>query len=207
MPSNKLSLILTAIGGAAATQATGQIVFWTGSVSSNVSSAPIYFELGDNNDPIAALSLASSDGNLRWDTYDSPNRPKITGNYLQVVTSGYVSQLSGSTMIDATQSFADAKFPGSFFGSNDGLSGWGFGDRAYVGVRLEEGATETFRYGWLDVSRDGSSTFTVYGLALEQTIGVGIEAGAVPEPATTGLMAALAGSAAVFAARRRRKTA
>ncbi len=49
---------------------------------------------------------------------------------------------------------------------------------------------------------------TIYEMAYEDQIGVGIQAGAVPEPAaTTALAGLMAGSIAAYGARRRRKAA
>ena len=58
---------------------------------------------------------------------------------------------------------------------------WGI--RAYIGIEFQIG--EATHYGWIDVEGDVSLPhITVYGWAYESTPGIGIIAGAIPEPST-----------------------
>ncbi len=76
----------------------------------------------------------------------------------------------------------------------------------YVGVQLISGAN----YGWTEIALTSFNSMTVYGFAYRDT-GASILAGQtidVPEPAEAGVLAGvLAGSAAAYAARRKRLAA
>jgi hypothetical protein len=73
----------------------------------------------------------------------------------------------------------------------------------YLGVQL----TPSSDYGWVEIALTAFNSMTVYGFAYDNT-GAAINAGAVPEPADAGLLAGvLAGSAAAYAARRKRLAA
>lgn len=64
----------------------------------------------------------------------------------------------------------------------------------YVGVRLDDigNGPEEFYYGWLRMTYNkDAQTVTLHDFAYESTQNVAIQAGAVPEPAETGLLAAL----------------
>ena len=72
------------------------------------------------------------------------------------------------------------------------------GTLRYIGVQFDPG--DGYHYGWIGVTRSGAD-FDVSGWAYEQTAGVPIEAGAVPEPTTL----ALPGVGALGLLRRRRR--
>jgi len=103
---------------------------------------------------------------------------------------------------------------GQSIGSSGGAAGWHVGTSyadyhnqpgypwspvsgsvtGYVGVRLDnigEG-TVNYYYGWLRMTYDkDNQTVTLHDFAYQNTQNVAINAGAVPEPAETGLLAAL----------------
>ncbi len=82
-------------------------------------------------------------------------------------------------------------------------SAWSPGSTGYIGLSLNNGAN----YGWVSVTYNSDQTLTIHDFAYQDS-GAAILAGdtgmAIPEPATTGLIAAaLAGSVAIFLKRRR----
>ncbi len=72
-----------------------------------------------------------------------------------------------------------------FAGTTDFEGEMSFGDRGYFGLTFEIGGDT--HYGWVDFSED-TSTQTIYGWAYESDAGVGIRAGAIPEPSSTALL-------------------
>lgn len=75
---------------------------------------------------------------------------------------------------------------------------------AYVGIELWNGAGGT-NFGWIELDYNGpAQTLTVVDWAYQTTPGVGILAGAVPEPATSGIV--LAGIGALYFSRRFRRS-
>jgi hypothetical protein len=69
-----------------------------------------------------------------------------------------------------------------------GRDGEFWGTRAYVGIEFQ--SDDGIHYGWFDVEGDPSTPYAVvYGWAYESTPGMGIIAGAVPEPSSVLLFA------------------
>lgn len=60
--------------------------------------------------------------------------------------------------------------------------------RDFIGVRFNNEAGDIF-YGYVDVTVNPDYTATLHGFAYENSPGVGIVTGAVPEPASLGLIA------------------
>ncbi len=83
------------------------------------------------------------------------------------------------------------------------------GTHGYLGLRVEP-TVSAFKYGWAEISYNVDGSLTLYGFAV-QTDGTSINTGqtsAVPEPAETGLVAALlAGGVAVWRRRQAFKRA
>jgi len=116
---------------------------------------------------------------------------------------------------------------GSSIGSAGGANGWdtGFnyadyhnaggyawntnanGTTGYIGVRLNNnGTTSGTYYGWVRMTYDdASNSLTLHDFAYQTTADLAINAGAVPEPAETGILAAL-GAGGLAAWRRLRKS-
>ena len=85
---------------------------------------------------------------------------------------------------------------------NTGKIGEFWGRRAYIGVEFQ--ADDGVHYGWFDVEGDISTPYAViYGWAYESTPGMGLIAGAIPEPST--LMLFGTGATAIFISRCKRK--
>jgi hypothetical protein len=123
---------------------------------------------------------------------------------------GYAARLSANTTIDQNLSFPTysriflARFAsgpwGSYYG--DTISG-------FLGLAIQNGTDVNF--GWAEVewyhgsdTTTDPSTITLKRFAYQTEVNTPIEAGAIPEPATAGLFAALAAGAGALALRRRR---
>jgi hypothetical protein len=81
------------------------------------------------------------------------------------------------------------------------------GSKAYAGLEFvtNPGGGQTVQFGWVELSYNVDQTVTLYGFAYDNS-GAAIAAGAVPEPAEDAALGALlAGCAAAYAARRRRR--
>ena len=165
---------------------------------------------------IAIGQFSSQDLNLDGDAYNDillknyvfgGNYQGATVNFApgKVVgfTTGlnYATALSAGDTIDATTtaggpsvvSLAYANNPDSQFDSASG---------AFIGLEFPINATSHF--GWVRVDIDNAAgTFNIVDWAYESTPGVGIEAGAIPEPGSLALLAA--GAAGVAGLRRRKK--
>jgi hypothetical protein len=79
------------------------------------------------------------------------------------------------------------------------------------GIRLFNEATNTTHYGWIRMILNGTGTAitpgTIVDWAFESTPNTAIAAGAIPEPSTTALLAAMAAGAVGLRAWRKRKAA
>jgi hypothetical protein len=206
----KAILAAPALGAAAVAPAGAAIVFTPVNGGSGLSVAhndpfAIYFSVSDRRVQTTYFSEAQFllqfyDG-LAGAPYVSPN----PNGYFAVAACGcyYAYKLSAGAGINETLlSFYAA--PGYLRYGSGGF--WSQGDRGYVGLGLV--VSDQKYYGWADVSYNADSSLTLYGFAYENVANTTIQAGAVPEPADAALVGALvAGSAAAFAARRKRKLA
>jgi hypothetical protein len=145
--------------------------------------------------------------------------PDVAGSAIGVVgqyLSGYpyAGRLSAGTVIDRSIGFIVlaqvAGNPASMaFGPGYPNSQWAFAgsNSGYLGVRFRIDTAEHFAWMRLTVAPQASANpraITVHEWAYENVPGVGIAAGAIPEPSALGLLAL--GSVGL-AARRRRKAA
>jgi hypothetical protein len=130
--------------------------------------------------------------------------------------SGNIAGLSAGDHIDPAQKFTTqaatgpngqtgyfiqhlvSSYNGTAYGNFIGAHG------AFLGLRFQIPADNSTHFGWARVSVDDDLTMTLVDWAYESTPGVGILAGAVPEPASLGLLAL--GAAGVIALRRGRKS-
>jgi hypothetical protein len=112
----------------------------------------------------------------------------------------YVSALATGFLIDSSS--AGPTFLGSMaFGASNPNAQFNSVTDAYVGLSFPIGPATHFGWVRVDVT-NSTSTFVIKDWAYEATAGVGILAGAVPEPTSLGLLAA--GAAGVATMRRRR---
>jgi len=103
----------------------------------------------------------------------------------------------GSTFYNVKKTYlSESNNPGNYYWTPSAT-------HYYLGVQL----TPSNDYGWVEIALTSFDSLTVYGFAYNTT-GAAINAGAVPEPADAGVLAGvLAGSAAAYAARRKRLAA
>jgi len=160
---------------------------WQGSEAFDLdldANGSVDFSLSASMNNISGISSANPDTN-RYLIHLSP--PPNIGGPVAALNSGYVinSNSGGST-------------PEEWFGLegmdtfiiifNTGISGEFYNHRGFVGLTFE--STNRTHYGWLDIEgMSSSSQIRVRGWAYESTPGVGIVAGAVPEPSSVALFA------------------
>ncbi len=136
------------------------------------------------------------------------NYQGLTVNYFPGKAAGfttglnYTSALAEGTLIDAAAT-ASGNFAQSMAYANNPDSQFDNATNAYIGLEFPISGPNHF--GWIRVSIDNAAgTFVIHDWGYESTPGVGIEAGATPEPGTLGMLAA---GAAGLACMRRRKNA
>lgn len=112
----------------------------------------------------------------------------------------YISNLTAGASIDST-TVGPQYFGSMAYGSNNPNAEFNDAPDAYIGLSF--GTNPNLRYGWIRVGIDNANaSFVVKDWAYQSEVGVGITAGAVPEPGTLGMLAA--GAAGIAALRRRR---
>jgi hypothetical protein len=160
------------------------------------------------------LELFVSEGPSRDNSYEFFNMLNIHGNYVEfAVGSGFldIKNFSSGATIDSSSvwsgnsykdfsSFTErfGPFPSTF------ENGEFRNTNGYAGMRLTDGAN--VYYGWIQVSvtnyNNSGITGTLIDWAYDNTPGQAIQAAAVPEPSTAGL---LFGAAAIYCLVRRRR--
>lgn len=123
---------------------------------------------------------------------------------------GAVSALESGFMIDAGSGDGSLDWFGDDYeywstlmlNLDPGEAGEFWGQRAYIGVQFQ--MDDGVHYGWFDVEGGASGPYAVIrGWAYESTPGMGLIAGAIPEPSTLILFAA--GATAIILSRRKKK--
>lgn len=164
---------------------------------------------------IAIAQFSSQDLDLDGDTYNDillknyvfgGNYQGATVNFYPGKVVGfstglsYATALSAGTTIDAAAT-SGGPFAVSLGYANNPNSQFDNVTGAFIGLEFPINATSHF--GWIRVDIDNAAgTFNIVDWAYEDQPGVGIEAGAVPEP---GSLALLAAGAAGLASIRRKK--
>jgi hypothetical protein len=117
-------------------------------------------------------------------------------------------KITGGTVI-GTSSTLMGENSAAYLDTSYSQGNWAGGGSGYLGFSFLNGATDETNYGFVEINyNDDANTLELVRFAYDNT-GAGILAGAsltaVPEPSTTAaVMALVAGSAALFTARRRR---
>ena len=187
------AIIYTSVnGGLGQTISPGAHLYFK--VSAPASIHPTYMS-GDE------FEMAFSYDNPDLPTFSkAPNSTSLVIGYTGTPT-GYVSKLSFGATISGSS-------PQTVFGyfSSYGKGPWAGGGTGYVGLIIGKGATSF--YGWANITYNSSlNELTLFSFAYQDDRSA-IQAGAVPEPAEAAIVGGLlAGSAAAFAARRKRKLA
>lgn len=123
----------------------------------------------------------------------------------------YNSEAAAASELVVVINLLDSLIPGSVI---DGNSIYGYGGsyasllggtNALIGFNFFIG--EDTHYGWMELAFDGDTPLTLVGAAWESQAGVGITAGAIPEPSELAIASALFAAAAVAVHRRRRRHA
>jgi len=94
---------------------------------------------------------------------------------------------------------------GFFSYSGGATGGWSIPDSGYMGFQFNDG-TGIINYGWAELTLNdfgSEDTFVLNRYAVETTPGLGITAGAIPEPST--LVFLLAGATGLYYIRNRKK--
>lgn len=110
-----------------------------------------------------------------------PSPPPNIGGRVAALDFGYIiNQNSGSSSPEAW--FNSKAWNNLTIIVSTGQSGEFINHRGFVG--LEFNTTDGTHYGWLEIEGMVGSQIQIYGWAYESTPGVGIVAGAVPEPSS-----------------------
>lgn len=120
------------------------------------------------------------------------------------LSSDYYVNVPEGTLIDDTSAFVVDGFASvNHVGTDPGM--FVPGEPGILGFEFTKTADSSIHYGWLrfEVGADGGPGVIV-DWAYENTAGTAIQAGAVPEPSTLGLIAVAALGGAVFGRRRGR---
>lgn len=202
-PSSRVVLSTAVMAAAAAAPASGAITHFIpeSPLTLPYGSSELFFSL-----TTGSVSQATT-GDEEYRLFYSDGltvKPKIMGfggNHISITPYGYATYFAeGATIGSETTPYQGVVVDINFLHS--AYSDWASGTRGFMGLIVDAGTDP--KYGWAEIEFETNNTLTLYGFAYEDS-GAPITAGAVPEPATVGLLAALAaGSAAVYA--RRRKT-
>jgi hypothetical protein len=195
-----------AAGAAIAAPPAEATIIWSGPVSINIPSttAGIYLNV------VTGVFSPTPAGAPGWDVnpYSSTGlsmfNPTVPAGGVYVGVSGYYN-LSTGTVIDAASLYSSGGFsatspnPLALNSSNN-----------IIGFRFQNEATgNQIQYGWMRISLSGTSGSqprAIVEYAYEDS-GVGIAAGAVPEPSTFALLGVMAAGALGVREWRRRKAA
>ncbi len=207
----KLLLAAPALGALAAAPASHATIVYTNPPDLTASSPNnIFFDLGANGGTGSSSlsSFPAADFYLKFYYNTQPLVPMlrfaVNGNLL-AASGGFVTNFPYGTSINSSLFSTQNYIALNNAGANN--AHWpANGSPGYVGLEFNGGSGPVF--GWAQVSYNSNHSLTLYDFAY-QSDGSPILAGqtaAVPEPAESAAFAALlAGSAAAFAARRRRK--
>ncbi len=160
-----------------------------------------------NSQPINLDGDAFNDITLKNYTFGGGNYQGATVNFAPGQTVGftagglqYVSRLTAGTLISAAN-IGPSFFGSMAYGANNPNAQFNNVTGAFLGLSFPSGGN-TF-YGWIRVDiNNATGTFVIDDWAYQSTPNTGIQAGAIPEPSSLGLLAL--GAAGLAAYRRRR---
>jgi hypothetical protein len=198
MKKNLRSLGITTTAGLAASSASATIIHTTLSEPLLVSApSELYFNLEEQTAG-ESLSLGPGRFEFNW-RYGDSSKPIISGSDSGsgiAINGGYASRFNGGEIISSSLYFV-----GTADIAYSGIGNFSLEPRGFLGLRFDNNGTDNF--GWADIEFNSSDQLVLYSFAYDDS-GSAIQAGAIPEPRTSAFLAALvAGSAAMFARRRK----
>jgi hypothetical protein len=116
---------------------------------------------------------------------------------------GYIARLAGGAGIGASGIFGESPNDLASVSGTAQYGNWTALGTGYFGFRF--GLPDGQHFGWAQISILGDYRITLHDFAYESTPGASITAGAIPEPATSSLVALALGASGLAAYRARRK--
>jgi len=184
----KISLCVALLAGATALRADivhNPTYFLLGEVFQGTEE----FDLDVNSDGTIDFSITASlnyfsgihpDGQNQYLIHPDP--PPNIGGGVAALDFNYL--IGSNPESSAEEWYGSESYSTLIFKLDSGTAGEFQRHRAFVGLEFE--SAEGTHYGWLDIEGvpNGGSYFFVHGWAYESTPGVGIIAGAIPEPSS-----------------------
>ena len=223
LPQNSLSRLASyssgaAVGAASLVSSNAAIVYVNANNQFLVDPTPndglsAFFPFDLNSDGVNDLRLRTrTDATVTLAHVVAPTEAGSSVSVMgQIITYPYADRLAAGTLIDGSAGFlvltqAAGNVASMAFGPGYVNSQWAIAGQnsGYLGVRFNAGGNQHFAWMRLTVEPNNSATpraITVHEWAYESVPGVGIAAGAIPEPSGLGLLAL--GSAGLAARRRR----
>lgn len=173
---------------AAVPSAANAAIVYSGPLNQGLSSSIPYVFSGLTGNPSILVNKGKA---------ESPSF--VTTNGMQLVGTSLALNLPANTEIGVSLSFAATLFTDN--GTSPSLGEWDANQTGYVGFRVPNGVD--FNYGWIEMTTGNSRVFnaTIRGWAYESNLNESIQAGAIPEPATS--LLSLGGAMLMFLRRRR----
>ena len=217
--SSLFQATLLALAMAAGTQAQAAIIYSGENRNVTYDESNFMFTVSLFNDPGTwddmSLSLEILEDPSDQNQYSLSTLLRIQGNYVEFAGGNdpaYVKNFTSGSTIDAASTYSGdtyldfSNYTQIFNPFNDIIDNGEFRNTTgYAGMRLTNGAD--VYYGWIQVSVTNYNNFNLTGTfidwAYENSPGVGIQAGAIPEPSTAALL--LAGAITGLTILRRKK--
>lgn len=132
------------------------------------------------------------------------------------ITGGRASirNFAAGSLIDGSATWSGSSNNTAFRYINNGTTNYSapaFGPNSFMGLRFSTDSGTTWKYGWIEVTWNGTDTFEILAAAYEDTPDTAILAGstggggAVPEPASGAVVALLMGGTALRQWRKKRR--
>jgi hypothetical protein len=150
------------------------------------------------------------DSGTKWG-FDGDNNG--AGRLRFAITGGYASprNFSAGSLIDSSAdwSTSPSRIAFRYISAPDDHKAPVFGTNSFMGFRFSTNRNVDVYYGWLEVTWNGTDTFQILAAAYEDTPNTAIAAGstgggAVPEPASSAIVALLMGGTALRQWRKKR---
>lgn len=193
-----------AAGAALAAGTAEAQVVWSGTLNTSIALGT-NFTFDVNNDTVGDIRFSNS--SYSGGPYQGAFMPYAPGQLVGFRAGpsnfGYVTNLAPNTLISSAN--IGPTFVGSLaYGAANPNAQFNNANPGFVGFSFGAGGNTLF--GWARVNiNQAAGTFTVIDYAYQATPGVGINAGAIPEPGTIASLGFLAAGAAGLGIYRRRR--